>query len=304
MIRLRRSQLYMPGSNQRALEKARNLAADGLILDLEDSVAPDAKALARQQIAASLKGGGFGDREILIRINGLETEWWRDDMAMAVAAGASGILVPKVSSREDLGIIAAALSAHGAPQHLDVWAMIETARAVLHADELAAAAGDPVTRLAGFVLGPNDLARETGIRMTAHSAAAAAIMTKVVLAARAYGISVLDGPYGDIADGAGFAAACVQARDFGFDGKTLIHPGQVAACNAVFAPSQEELARALKIVAAFDLAENASKGVIRLDGQMVERLHADMARRVIAVCDAIRAKEAGIGEAGIGEGRS
>ena len=293
MVHLRRSLLYMPGSNQRALDKAHRLAADGLVLDLEDAVAPEAKGLARRQIAAMLSGAGCGNRPVLIRVNGLDSAWWRDDVAMAVAAAPSGILVPKVSGRHDLDMIAEALQAHGAPAGIEVWAMIETARAVLGAEELAAASCDSQTRLAGFVLGPNDLARETGIRMTGDSAAAAAIMTKVVLAARAYGLAVLDGPYSDIADADGFAAACTRARDFGFDGKTLIHPEQIDACNAIFAPSAQEVARARRIVAAFALPENASKGAIGLDGSMVERLHAEMARRVIAIADAIDAHDAG-----------
>ncbi|MCL2714649.1 MAG: CoA ester lyase [Alphaproteobacteria bacterium] len=291
MVRLRRSQLYMPGSSQRALDKASQLAADGLILDLEDAVAPDSKLLARRQIAAMLSGAGSGRRRIVIRINALDSEWWRDDAAMAVAAAPGGILVPKVSGRNDLRIIAEVLRASGAPPEMEIWAMIETARAVLQAGEIAAASGDGMPRLAGFVLGPNDLARETGIRMTADSAAAAAIMTQVVVAARAYGIAVLDGPYSDIADAEGFAAACARARDFGFDGKTLIHPCQIRACNAIFTPSAQELARARRIVAAFDLPENAGKGAIQLDGQMVERLHEGMAQQVIAIAEAIAARE-------------
>jgi len=290
MIRPRRSHLYMPGSNLRALEKARNLPADGLILDLEDAVAPDAKAVARDQIADAVAAKGFGKREILIRVNGLDTPWWDDDIVMAAKASPDGILVPKVSSREDLDTIGRRLAELGAPQSVKVWAMVETARAILHAEELAAASCDPATRLAGFVLGPNDISRETRMRMMPGRTAMIPIIIHSILAARAYGLEILDGPYSDINNSDGFASECMQARDLGFDGKTLIHPSQVEVCNAIFMPPEEDVARARKIIAAFELPENASRGAIRLDGQMVERLHADMARRTIAIADAIAAK--------------
>jgi len=291
MIRPRRSLLYMPGSNLRALEKARNLPADGLILDLEDSVAPDAKAVARDQIAGAVAAKGFGRREILIRVNGLDTPWWGDDIAMAAKASPDGILIPKVSTREDLDTIGGRLAELSASPSVKVWAMIETSLAVLHAEELSAASRDPKTRLAGFVFGPNDISRETRIRMTPDRAAMIPMFIQTILAARAYGIEVLDGPYGDINNSDGFATECAQARDLGFDGKTLIHPSQVEACNAIFMPPHDEVARARKIIAAFELPENASRGAIRLDGQMVERLHADVARRTIAIADAIAAKD-------------
>ena len=290
MIRPRRSLLFMPGSNPRALEKARGLAADGLILDLEDSVAPEAKASAREQIAQAVAAKGFGSREILIRTNGVDTPWWGDDVAMAAKAAPDGILVPKVSSVDDLALIGRSLGELGAPLSVKVWAMLETARAVLDADRLASAARDPNTRLAGFVFGPNDIARETRIRMLPGRSAMIPMITHCILAARASGVEILDGPYSDFSNSEGFAAECAQGRDLGFDGKTLIHPSQIEACNAIYTPPVEEVAQARKIIAAFDLPENAARGAIRLDGQMVERLHADMARRTIAIADAIAAR--------------
>jgi citrate lyase subunit beta/citryl-CoA lyase len=287
MIRPRRSLLFMPGSNARALEKARNLPADGLILDLEDSVAPDFKAMARDQIAQAIAAKGFGKREVLIRVNSLDTSWWIDDVAMTGKARPDGILVPKVSSAEDLKSIADRLSEINADPSIKVWAMIETARGVLHAEELAAASRDPAMRLAGFVFGPNDISRETRIRMRPGRAAMVPLMTHCIIAAHAYGLEILDGPYSDFSNVDGFGQECAQGRDLGFDGKTLIHPGQIEACNVIFTPPAEEVAHARKIIAAFERPENASRGAIQLDGQMVERLHADMAQRTIAIADAI-----------------
>jgi len=289
MFRPRRSPLFMPGSNARALEKARNLPADVIILDLEDSVAPDAKGLARDQIAQAIAAKGFGKREVWVRTNSLESAWWADDSAMAGKARPDGILVPKVSSVEDLKAIGDRLSAINADPSIKVWAMIETARAVLDADKLAGASRDPKTRLAGFVFGPNDIARETRILMMPGRAAMVPMITHCILAARAHGLEIFDGPYSDFSNVDGFGAECAQGRDLGFDGKTLIHPGQIEACNAIFTPPAAEIAQARKIIAAFELPENASRGAIRLDGQMVERLHADMARRTIAIADAIAA---------------
>jgi citrate lyase subunit beta/citryl-CoA lyase len=289
MIRPRRSLLFMPGSNARALEKARNLAADCLILDLEDSVAPDAKAKAREQIAAAIAAKGFGRREIWVRTNSLDTPWWKDDVAMAGKAKPDGILVPKISTVDDLAAIGALLAELGADPLIKVWAMIETARAVLDADKLAARARDPKTRLAGFVFGPNDIARETRIRMLPGRAAMIPMITHCILAAHAHGLEMLDGPYSDFSNKEGFAEECAQGRDLGFDGKTLIHPSQIEACNTVFTPPAQEVAEARRIVEAFDSPENAARGAIQLDGRMVERLHADMAKRTIAIADAIAA---------------
>jgi len=289
MTRPRRSLLFMPGSNARALEKARSLAADCLILDLEDSVAPDAKLKAREQIAAAVQAKGFGKREVLIRTNALDTSWWSDDSGMAGAVVPDGILVPKISTVDDLNKIGARLSEVGAPASVRVWAMIETARAVLDVDKLAAASRDPKTRLAGFAFGPNDIARETRIRMLPGRAAMVPMIINLVLAAHAHGLEALDGPYSDIANLDGFAAECAQGRDLGFDGKTLIHPSHIDASNAIFTPPAEEVAEARRIIAAFNLPENAARGAIQLDGRMVERLHAEMAKRTIAIADAIAA---------------
>jgi citrate lyase subunit beta/citryl-CoA lyase len=289
MIRPRRSLLFMPGSNARALEKARGLPADGLIFDLEDSVAPDAKDKAREQIAQVIQAKGFGRREVLIRTNGLDTAWWKDDVAMAAAVVPDGILVPKISTVDDLCTVGARLAEVGAPASIKVWAMIETARAVLDADKLASSTSDTRARLAGFVFGPNDISRETRIRMLPGRAAMIPMIIHCILAARAHGLNILDGPYSDIGNIDGFAAECAQGRDLGFDGKTLIHPSQIEACNAIFTPPPEEVAEARKIIAAFERPENASRGAIQLDGRMVERLHADMAKRTIAIADAIAA---------------
>jgi citrate lyase subunit beta/citryl-CoA lyase len=289
MIRPRRSLLFMPGSNTRALEKARILPADGIILDLEDSVAPEAKALARDQITQAIAAGGFGKREVWIRTNALDTPWWADDVKMVAKAKPDGILVPKVSSVADIATIAGCLRDAKAEASVRVWAMIETARAVLHAEELAAASRDVEPRLAGFVFGPNDISRETRIRMQPGRAIMLPMFIHCILAARAYGLEILDGPYSDFSSVDGFSQECTQARDLGFDGKTLIHPGQIEACNAIFTPPADEVARAHQIIAAFERPENASRGAISLDGQMVERLHADMARRTIAIADSIAA---------------
>jgi citrate lyase subunit beta/citryl-CoA lyase len=289
MIRPRRSLLFMPGSNARALEKARNLPADGIILDLEDSVGPEAKALARDQIAQAVVGRGFGRREVLIRVNALDSPWWIDDLAMAGSARPDGILVPKISSANDLKAIADRLDAIGADSSIRVWVMIETARAVLHAEEIAAASRDAATRLYGFVFGPNDISRETRIRMLPGRAAMLSLITHCILATRAYGLEILDGPYSDFSNFNGFGQECTQARDLGFDGKTLIHPGQIEACNAIFTPPAEQVAYAREVIAAFERPENVARGAIQIDGQMVERLHAEMAKRTIAIADAIAA---------------
>jgi len=252
-------------------------------------VAPDAKAMARDQIAQAIAQRGFGKREVLIRVNALDSPWWIDDVAMAGKAVPDGILVPKISSVKDLNAVADRLGGINADKAIKVWVMIETARGVLHAEEIAAASREPETRLAGFVFGPNDISRETRIKMQPGRAAMIPMITHCILAARAHGLEILDGPYSDFSNFDGFALECAQARDLGFDGKTLIHPGQIVACNAIFTPPEEEVAHARKIIAAFERPENASRGAIQLDGQMVERLHADMARRTIAIADAIAA---------------
>jgi citrate lyase subunit beta/citryl-CoA lyase len=293
MTRPRRSVLFMPGSNARALEKARNLPADGVILDLEDSVAPEAKPMARDQIAQAVAAGGFGRREVIIRINNLESPWWQDDLAMAAAARPDGILVPKISAPGDIAKLEERLRMLKADPSIALWAMIETSIGVLSVQQIAAQAREGDRRLAGFVMGPNDIARETRMRMLPGRAAMLPLFSYCILAARAYGIEILDGPYNDISDVAGFAKECAQGRDMGFDGKTLIHPGQIDAANAAYTPPAEEVARARRIMGVFDLPENANKGVVQLDGQMVERLHVEMARRTIAIADAIAKLKAG-----------
>jgi citrate lyase subunit beta/citryl-CoA lyase len=282
--RPRRSVLYMPGSNARAMEKARTLPADAIILDLEDAVAPDAKAQARELIVQALKQGGFGRREVMVRINGLDTAWWLDDLAVA-AAGPDAVLVPKVSTPEQLREVAKHLVGVRADANIRVWAMMETPLAMLNAREIAAAGND--TRLTGFVMGTNDLAKDTRARLVPGRAPMLPWLMNCVAAARAYGLDILDGVYNDLGNADGFAAECAQARDLGFDGKTLIHPQQIAPCNAAFSPTEEEVTWARKIIAAFDLPENKNKGVISVDGRMVEILHADMARRTVAIADAI-----------------
>jgi len=285
-IRPRRSVLYMPGSNARALEKARTLPADALILDLEDAVAPDAKDLARAQVCDAVKAKGFGKREVIIRINGLSTPWGEADLAAAADAKPDAILVPKISSARELNAIEAKLG--GADASIAVWAMVETPAAILNIAAIAAAGG----RLACFVMGTNDLIKEIRGQHTQDRMNLAAALSLSVLAARANGIAVIDGVYNDIQNAEGFKATCEQARAFGFDGKTLIHPSQVETCNAVFAPSAEEVEAARKLIAAFELPENMGKGAIKLDGRMVELLHAEIARGTVAMADAIAALEA------------
>jgi citrate lyase subunit beta/citryl-CoA lyase len=289
-IRPRRSVLYMPGSNARAIEKARTLPVDAVILDLEDSVAPETKARARDQVLAALAAGGFGARETIVRINALDTPWWLDDLNIVAKARPDAVLVPKVSRPGHLEDVAERLVDISAGHGIRVWAMMETPLAMLNAREIAAAAADVETRLAAFVMGTNDLAKETRAKITAGRAPMLPWLMNCVVAARAFGLDILDGVFNDLADANGFARECAEARDMGFDGKTLIHPNQIAACNAVFSPSEDEVAQAKKIIAAFDLPENSGKGVVQLEGRMVERLHADMARRTVAINAAIEAR--------------
>jgi len=290
-VRPRRSVLYMPGSNARALEKARSLPADGVILDLEDAVAPDAKAEARKQVAEAVKAGGFGAREVFIRVNAIDTPWHAEDLNAAAHAAPDGILVPKISNPGQLEMLGQRLLDMGTDHKTRIWAMIETPIAIFNSQAIAAAAKDSETRLAGFVLGTNDLAKETGARQVPGRWTMLPWLTTCVLAARAYGIAVLDGVYNNLGDAEGFVRECEQARDLGMDGKTLIHPNQIGPCNDVFSPGAEEVAQAKKIIAAFDLPENRDKGVVQLDGRMVERMHADIARRTVAIADAIAARQ-------------
>jgi len=294
-IRPRRSVLYMPGSNARAIEKARTLPVDAVILDLEDSVAPDAKVTARQQVVEAVRAGGFGYREVFVRVNATDTEWGSDDLTAAAAAAPDVILVPKISTPGQVELIGQRLLDTHTDLHTRLWAMIETPLAVLNAPAIAACAKDSETRLSGLVMGTNDLAKETRARIVPGRAPMAPWLTGCVAAARIYGVDILDGVYNDIGDAEGFAVECAEARDMGFDGKTLIHPSQIGPCNAAFSPSPEEVAEARKIIDAFMLPENRDKGVISLDGRMVERMHAEMAQRIVAIANAIAAKEPLIG---------
>lgn len=280
-IRPRRSVLYMPGSNARALEKSRDLPADVLILDLEDAVTPDSKEMARQQVCQVVRERPFGRREVVIRINSLETPWGHADLDAAMAARPDAILVPKISSPGDLAPVQARLGTGG--NGIAIWAMIETAMAILNIAQIAGADGG----LAALVIGSNDLVKAMGAKhMPARSNLLAALALSVT-AARAHELAAIDGVFNDIADQAGFSAECRQGHEFGFDGKTLVHPSQLDECNRVFAPSSEEVAQARKLISAFDLAENRDKGAMKLDGHMVERLHAEIARRTVALANAI-----------------
>jgi citrate lyase subunit beta/citryl-CoA lyase len=286
-FRPRRSVLYMPGSNARAIEKARTLPVDGVILDLEDAVAREAKEQARQQVADAVKAGGFGAREVFIRVNGIDTPWHADDLNAAAHAAPDGILVPKVGTVEALERVGQRLLDMKTSLKTRIWAMIETPEAIFNINALAAEAHDSETRLAGFVMGTNDLAKETRARLLPGRAPMASWLALCVLAAHGHGIDILDGVYNDLSDPKGFEAECAQARDMGFDGKTLIHPNQIGPCNTAFSPSADEVAQARKTIAAFDLPENQDKGVVQIDGRMVERMHAEMARRTVEIADAI-----------------
>ncbi len=282
-IRPRRSVLYMPGSNARAIEKARDIPADALILDLEDAVAPDMKDAARRQVADAVTARGFGKREVIVRINGLATAWGEADLTAAVAAKPDAILAPKISTLADLRALEDEFAKYNADPSIALWAMIETPLAILNIATLAGAGG----RLACFVMGTNDLIKELRGQHTPDRGNLFAALGLSVAAARSYGLAAIDGVFNDIQDSGGFARHCEQAKSFGFDGKTVIHPTQVDACNTIFAPSADEVASARKVLAAFDLPENKGKGAIKLDGRMVELLHAEIARRTVALADAI-----------------
>lgn len=288
-VRPRRSCLYMPGANAKALEKAKSLAADALIFDLEDSVAPEAKPDARAQVAATLQAGDYGRRERIVRVNALSTEWGRDDIRAAAGAAPEGVLVPKVETGADVVAADDAMTEAGFADDAGLWVMIETPRAILNLSDIAAAAR--ATRLCCFVMGTNDLAKDTRAKLLPGRAAFLPALALAVTAARAEGLVAVDGVYNDIQNAEGFVAECRQGLEFGFDGKTLIHPSQLDACNTVFAPSEEEVARARAVIAAFALPENAGKGVIKVDGKMTELLHLDEAKRIVAVAEGISERE-------------
>lgn len=284
-IRPRRSLLYMPGSNPRALEKARSLPADGLILDLEDAVAPDAKQLAREQVAAALEQGGYGHRELLLRVNGLATEWGRADIAAIgqLPAMPDGVLVPKIDTARDVVEAIGELEKAGCPDSLDVWIMAETPLCILNIAEIAAAH----PRLTGIVMGTSDLSKDTRVRHTPDRLGFIGALNLCVYAARANGLAIIDGVQLDLQDEDLLAASCSQGRDLGFDGKSLIHPNQIAAANAAFAPGEEELASAREIIDAFEQAQAEGKGVVVVKGRLVENLHVEEARRQLELAAAI-----------------
>ena len=288
-VRPRRSVLYMPGLNERALEKAKSLPADALILDLEDSVAPEGKVAARDNVCAAVKGGGYGRRELVIRVNAIETSWGMDDLRAAVAVAPDAILVPKVATPGDIVTVAKVLGAINAPDKVRLWAMMETPSSVLNAREIAQLGADPENRLACLVMGTNDLLKESRARALHNRIAVVPWLAMTIVAARAYGLDILDGVYNDFRDEVGFREECEHGRTLGMDGKTLIHPSQVAPCNEIFSPTDEEVSWARKIIAAFEEPANRHKGVIVLEGRMVERLHLVMARRTVAIADTIEA---------------
>ena len=282
-LRPRRSVLYMPGSNARALEKGRTLPADCLILDLEDAVAPDAKEIARGQIRDALRHGGYGRRELIVRVNGLDTAWGRDDIAAAASAGADAILLPKVESADTVHQAVAALDAAGAPEGLALWCMMETPRGMLHAEEVASAS----PRMEALVMGTSDLAKDL---QAAHTRERLPMITSLglcLLAARAAGIAILDGVHLDLADDEGFDYSCRQGKELGFDGKTLIHPKTIEAANRIFAPSGDEVAWSRTIIEAHAEADREGKGVVVVEGKLIENLHVENARRLVAMAEAI-----------------
>jgi citrate lyase subunit beta/citryl-CoA lyase len=275
----------MPGSNPRALEKARGLPADGLILDLEDAVAPDAKDEARSQVVAAVKAGGYGSRELLVRVNGLATPWFHADVVAAATSGAHAVLIPKVESADAVRLVDAIMTASGAPADQAIWCMMETPKGMLRAEEIATAS----PRMAGFVMGTSDLAKDLHCAHTRDRLPMITSLGLCLLAARAYGLAALDGVYLDLNDEEGFEYSCRQGLELGFDGKTLIHPKTIDAANRVFAPSEKEIAWSKKIIAAHAEASAAGKGVVVVDGKLIENLHVENARRIVGLADQIAA---------------
>jgi len=284
LLRPRRSVLYMPGANERALEKAKGIDADALILDLEDAVAPDAKVEARERVCAAVRSGEYGHRELAIRVNGLGTQWHDDDLAAAAQAGPDAVLVPKVNSAEEVLALVAALERHGAPEHTRLWAMIETPVAILHAEQIANAH----ERLTVFVMGTNDLVNDSHALHVPGRAPLVPSLTWALLAVRAAGKVVLDGVFNDVKNAEGFAAEARQGREMGFDGKTLVHPSQVEPANAAFGPSEQDVEDARGLIAAFQEAQAQGQGVATFKGKMVESLHVRDAERILAFHDALQ----------------
>lgn len=286
-LRPRRSVLFMPGANARALEKARELPTDGLIFDLEDAVAPDAKVSARQAVAAAVGQGGYGKRELVLRVNSLDTEWGAEDLRAAAVMHLDAVLLPKVETADRVRGTVSALDMAGAPASLAIWCMIETPKGVLAAAEIA----DAHPRVAALVMGTSDLTKDLQARHTPDRLPLITSLQLVLLAARAHGLTALDGVHLDLADEAGFAAICAQGRALGFDGKTLIHPKQIAPANEAFAPSADEIAEARKIIAAHGAALAAGRGIVVVDGRLIENLHVEAARRTLALAQAIALRD-------------
>jgi len=289
-LRPRRSVLYIPGDNERALAKSRSLAADAIIIDLEDSVSPANKLEARHRAVEQIRLGGFGTREIILRVNGIETPWGMADLHAAIEAAPDAILIPKVSQPGDILGTAKVIKAADADPRIRLWAMIETPMGIINSREIAACAPDQDNRLSCFVLGTNDLLKESRARPSQNRFALVPWLAMTLVSARGYSLDVIDGVYNDFKDASGFRAECEHGRTLGMDGKTLIHPSQVIPCNEVFSPTEDEVTWATKVIKAFELPENARKGVITVEGRMVERLHLVMAKRVAAISAAIRAR--------------
>ena len=286
-LRPRRSVLYMPGANERALEKAAGLPADALILDLEDAVAPDAKAEARDRVCAAATSGRYGTREVAIRVNSVGTAWHDDDLRAVAGAGPAAVVVPKVDSPATVHAVEKALDAGGAPDATAIWGMLETPVALLRAEKICSAS----ERLTVLVMGTNDLAKELRAEHVPGRQPLVTGLGLALIAARATGKVILDGVYNDIKDAEGFEAECLQGRQMGFDGKTLIHPSQLEPCNRVFAPTPEEVERSRRVISAFEQAEAEGRGVVTVDGRMIENLHVDQARRTLALAAAIEAMD-------------
>lgn len=286
-VRPRRSMLYMPGSNTRALEKGRSLPADALILDLEDAVAPDSKTEARANIVAALAEGGYGRREIIVRVNGLDTDWGANDIAAIAATGPDAILLPKVESAAMVQDAAERMATAGASENVSIMCMMETPLGILNAQEIAAAS----PRLSCLVMGTSDLVKDLHAAHTPERLPVLTSLSLVILAARAYGLAVVDGVHLDLQDDDGFAAQCQQGKELGFDGKTLIHPKTLAATNEIFAPSADEISEAHRVIDAHAEATAEGKGVVVLDGKLIENLHVENAKRVVATAEAIQALE-------------
>jgi citrate lyase subunit beta / citryl-CoA lyase len=282
-VRPRRSVLYMPGSNARAQEKAKTLSADGIILDLEDATAPDAKAAARDVVCQSVTGGGYGKRELIVRVNGLDSPWGKDDVAAACKAAPDAILLPKVESAAQVQQLEALMKDHGAPDKTTIMCMMETPLGILNAKEIAGAS----RRISCLVMGTSDLTKDLHAQHTPMRLPMLTSLGICLLAARAYGLAILDGVTLDLEDEAGFRASCVQGLELGFDGKTLIHPKQLGPCNEVFSPSEAEVAHARKIILAYEEAQREGKGVVLVDGKLVENLHVENAKRLLLIWDAI-----------------